>query len=40
MEQMRFRYKKVNYAMKVLEVKGVSKNFYSTHALTEVSFDL
>lgn len=26
--------------MKVLEVKGVSKNFYSTHALTEVSFDL
>lgn len=26
--------------MKVLEVSGVSKNFYSTHALTDVSFDL
>lgn len=26
--------------MKVLEVFGVSKNFYSTHALTDVSFDL
>ena len=24
----------------VLEVNHVSKNFYSTHALTEVSFDL
>ena len=26
--------------MKILEVNGVSKNFYSTHALTDVSFDL
>lgn len=26
--------------MKVLEVSGVSKKFYSTHALTDVSFDL
>lgn len=26
--------------MKALEVCGVSKNFYSTHALTDVSFDL
>ena len=26
--------------MKVLEVKDVSKNFYSTHALSGVSFDL
>ena len=26
--------------MKVLEVKDVSKSFYSTHALTRVNFDL
>ena len=26
--------------MKILEVKGVSKNFYQTHALTDVSFHL
>ena len=26
--------------MKILEVEHVSKNFYSTHALTDVSFDL
>lgn len=26
--------------MKALEVSGISKNFYSTHALTDVSFDL
>ena len=26
--------------MKILEVKGISKNFYQTHALTDVSFEL
>ena len=31
---------KVRDTMKVLEVKDVSKNFYSTHALSSVSFDL